>query len=288
MKGGVTGPSAREPFDELMEKTPAAEGVTYEKAEVGGVPGGWCRPGGGAAATAILYLHGGAYVAGSAHAYRHFVGQVAARANVAAFVPEYSLAPEHPFPAAVDDAQASYRGLVEKGFGNIALTGDSAGGGLALVLLSLLVAESLDGSGLRPVCAAVISPWTDLALSGASMVTRVEADPLLTKDSLASTARLYLLGHDPREPQASPLYGDLSGLPPVMVHVGEDEVLLDDSLRYGERLESEGGTCQVHTWEGMAHVFPSNIALLRAAKESLDDIGDFLRQQLLNAPVTAG
>ena len=128
-------PQSRQMFDELMEKTPAADCVTYEEAEVGGVAGWWCRPDDDSAAAAILYLHGGAYVAGSARAYQHFAGQVAARAKVAAFVPEYGLAPEHPFPAAVDEAQSSYQGLVEKGFGKIALAGDSAGGGLALVLL---------------------------------------------------------------------------------------------------------------------------------------------------------
>jgi acetyl esterase/lipase len=144
------------------------------------------------------------------------------------------------------------------------------------------VAKARDGSELRSVGAAVMSPWTDLALAGASMQTRGEADPLLTKDSLAATARLYLGRHDPRDPEASPLYGELAGLPPVRIHVGEDEVLLDDSLRYGERLESQGGAIQVHTWEGMSHVFPSNVELLHAAKEALDDIGDFLRQQFLS------
>ena len=288
MKGTVTGPSAREPFDGVMEKTPAADGVTYEEGEVGGIAGWWCRPDDAVAGAAILYFHGGAYVVGSARAYQHFVGQVAARAKVSAFVPEYGLAPEHPFPAAVDEAQACYRGLVEKGFGKIALAGDSAGGGLALVLLSLLMAKARDGSALRPVGAAVMSPWTDLALSGASMETRAEADPLLTKESLASTARLYLGGHDPRDPLASPLYGDLAGLPPVRMHVGEDEVLLDDSLRYGERIESQGGTVQIHTWQGMVHVFPSNVALLHAAKEALDDIGNFLRQQFVRDPYDAG
>jgi acetyl esterase/lipase len=284
MKGSLTGPSSREQFDELMEKTPAADGVTYEEGDVGGVAGWWCRPEDAVAGAAILYFHGGAYVVGSARAYQHFVGQVAARAKAVAFVPEYSLAPEHPFPAAVDDAQACYRGLVEKGFGKIALAGDSAGGGLALVLLSLLVAKARDVSALRPAGAAVLSAWTDLALSGMSMETRAEADPLLTKESLASTARLYLSGHDPHDPLASPLYGDLAGLPPIRMHVGEDEVLLDDSLRYGERIERHDGTVQIHTWQGMTHVFPSNVALLHAAKEALADIGNFLRQQFVGDP----
>jgi epsilon-lactone hydrolase len=281
MKGSVTEPAAREMFDELMEKTPPADGVTYEKADVGGVPGWWCQPKGAPTAAAILYFHGGAYVAGSARSFQHFVGQVAVRAKLAAFVPEYSLAPEHPFPVAINEAQAVYRGLAGQGVTKIALGGDSAGGGLALALLSRVTAESRDGSTPRPIGAAVMSPWTDLALSGSSMETRAEADPLLTKNSLASAARLYLGLYDPRDPCASPLYGDLAltELPPVKIHVGDDEILLDDSLRYGERLEREGGTIQVHTWEGMIHVFPSNIEVLHAAGEALDDIGAFLQQQ---------
>jgi acetyl esterase/lipase len=253
--------------------------VTYEKAEVGGVFGWWCRPNNAPIDAAILYFHGGAYVVGSARAYQHFVGQVAVRARVSAFVPEYSLGPEHPFPVAVEDAQASFAGLVERGFGRIALAGDSAGGGLALSLLSLVAAEAREGTRVCPAGAVVMSPWTDLALGGASMETRAEADPLMTKESLAAAARIYLGEHDPRDPQASPLYAELAGLPPVRIHVGEDEVLLDDSIRYGERLENYGGTVQVHTWEGMIHVFPSNIANLRAAKQALDDMGSFLRQQ---------
>jgi len=279
-KGSVTGPSARAPFDELMEQTPPADDVTYEKTEVGGVAGWWCRPNSAPADAAILYFQGGAYVVGSARAYQHFVGQVAARATVSAFVPEYGLAPEHPFPAAVNDARACFEGLFEQGFRKIALVGDSAGGGLTLSLLSLLVAQARDVSGLRPAAAAVMSPWADLALSGESMETRSEADPLMTRDSLATTARLYLGTHDPHDPLASPVYADLAGLPPVRIHVGEDEVLLDDSIRYGESLEAAGGTVEVHTWAGMVHVFPSNL-ILRAAQQALDDVGAFLRRQLL-------
>jgi monoterpene epsilon-lactone hydrolase len=141
-KGTVTGVSARVPFDELTERTPPADGVTYEKAQVGGVLRWWCRPINAPHDAAILYLHGGAYVVGSARAYQHFVGQVAVRARVSAFVPEYSLGPEHPFPAAAEDAHASFAGLVEHGLGRIVLAGDSAGGGLALSLLSLVAAEA--------------------------------------------------------------------------------------------------------------------------------------------------
>jgi acetyl esterase/lipase len=284
-KGSVNGPDARKGFDEIMEQVPAASRVTYEAATVGGVSGWWCRPEHGVRDAAILYLHGGGYVAGAARSYRHFAGQIALHAKVAAFVPEYRLAPENPFPAAVEDAQAAYEGLVAEGLTNIALAGDSAGGGLALILLSRAAAKARSGSGPIPKGAAVISAWTDLAMAGESMVTRAEADPLSTPESLAAMARLYLAGRDPLDPLASPLYGDLSGLPPVRMHVGEDDVLLDDAVRYGERFEQEGGTIQVHIWQGMIHVFPSNVALLKAAKEALDDVGDFLNRQLLGETV---
>lgn len=279
IKGSVTGPSSREPFDQLMETTPAADGVTYKKTEVGGVTGWWRRPGDAAADAAILYLHDGAYVVGSARRISTF--RPRSRRGRGWPPSRGAQTSEHPFPAAVNEAQASYEGLVENGFARIALASDSAGGGLALVLLWLLPARGRDGNWLRPVGAKVMSPWTDLALSGASMETRAETDPLLTKASLASTAQLYLGGHDPRDPLALPMHGDLAGLPPVRIHVGEDEILLDDSLRYAEQFESCGATNQVHSWEGMIRVFPSNIAILRAAKEALDEVGLFLRQQLL-------
>ena len=280
-KGSVNGPQAREPFDALMEHVPPAVGVTSAAAEVGGVSGWWARPESAAAGAAILYLHGGAYIVGSARAYRNFVGQIASRAKLDAFIPDYRLAPEHAFPAAAEDALAAYKGLAQQGLANIVLAGDSAGGGLTLVLLSLAAAKARAGTGLRPAGAAVISAWTDLALTGASMASRAEADPLSTKELLAAAAKLYLKGREPRDPMASPLYGDLAGLPPVVMHVGEDDVLLDDALRYGDRFESAGGAIQIHTWEGMIHVFPSSVAELKAAPEALDQIGDFLRRQAL-------
>jgi acetyl esterase/lipase len=280
MKGSVVDPSAREPFDHLMANTPAAPGVAYEAASIGSVSGWWCLPGDATPHSAILYFHGGGYVVGSARAYRHFAGHFAARANVRAFVPDYALAPEHPFPAAIDDAGASYAGLVAQGFSNIALAGDSAGGGLALAMLSQAAARSRADAWPCPKGAAVISASTDLALTGESIEVRADADPLSTRGSLSSLANLYLKGHDPRDPLASPLYGDLVGLPPVMMHVGEDDILLDDSIRYAERMERDGGTADLHIWAGMIHVFPSNLALLQAANEALDSIGNFLRQQL--------
>jgi monoterpene epsilon-lactone hydrolase len=284
MKGSVDGPSARKAFDAIMVEVPSAPGVTYEAETIGGVPGWWCRPTAAAKGAAILYLHGGGYVVGAAEAYRHFVGQIATRARIAAFVPHYRLAPEFTFPAAVEDAQAAYAGLIAHGVENIALAGDSAGGGLALTLLSLATDKARVASGTIPKGAAVISAWTDLGLTGESMTTRAEADPLSTPASLAALARLYLGNRGAGDPLASPLYGDLAGLPPVRMHVGEDDVLLDDSVRYGKRFEEEGGTIEVHTWQGMIHVFPSNIALLKAAEEALKNIGDFLKSRASSSP----
>jgi acetyl esterase/lipase len=276
------GPEARPVYDELIARTPAAHNVSYEAAAVGGVPGWWCRPSDAVEGTAILYLHGGAYVLGSSAAYRNFVGQIAARAKAAAFIPDYRLAPENRFPGAVNDGTAAYRGLSTAGFSRLALVGDSAGGGLALSLLLLATSASKTGSVLQPAAVAVMSPWTDLALTGDSIVARSSADPLLTRDALEKAAQLYFGEKDLHDPQASPLYGDLTGLPPVRLHVGEDEILLDDSRRFAERLGMVGGSAQLHVWQGMVHVFPSNLELLQAAREALDDIGEFLRSYLEN------
>lgn len=272
-------PERRGMFNERIEKIPAAAGVTYEDDLVGGVPGWWCRPQNAQAGAVVLYLHGGAYVVGSASSFRHFAGQVASRAGAAAFVPDYRLAPEHRFPSAVLDAQSCYRGLVDSGAKRIAIAGDSAGGGLGLVLLSLAAAEARQG-GLLPIGAAVMSPWTDLALTGPSVESRADADFPLTRSRAASGACHYLGEHDSTDPLASPLYSNLTGLPPVRVHVGEDEILLDDSRRYVERAVADGVDARVDVWQGMVHVFPSSIGSLDAAKEALDAVGMFLAEKL--------
>ena len=272
------GPEARPDFDSLMERTPAAEGVTYDVATIGGVAGWWCRPQHPVDDCAVVYFHGGAYVLGSAAAYRNFVGQIAARAKVAIFIPDYSVAPERPFPAAVNEAASVYRGLAASGLSKLAIAGDSAGGGLALALLQLVTSALNDESVPKPLAAVVMSLWADLALTGGSMETRAKDDPLLTRDALNDAAQLYLGQEDRHNPKASPLYGEVIGLPPVMFHVGEDEILLDDSRRFANRIEAAGGVAQLHIWEGMTHVFPSNVSL-QAAKDALDEIGAFLRQQ---------
>lgn len=273
-------PSGRAAFDDLMGRTPEADTVTYEAANVGGVSGWWCRTPEAMPGAAILYFHGGAYVVGSAQAYRNFVGQIAARTKVDAFIPDYALAPERPFPAAADDGEAAYQGLAAAGISRIAIVGDSAGGGLALVTTTRMTAAARNGVVPKPVAAVALSPWTDLALTGDSMTTRAGHDPLLTRDALDEARIAYLGARDPKAPAASPLYGDLAGLPPVMLHVGEDEILLADARRMADSIEAAGSTAELHVWQGMVHVFPANVALLKAAAEALDSVATFVRLHL--------
>ncbi len=274
-KGRLQGTAAREPFDAIMSGIAAPVGVTFAPDIVGGVSGWWCRPEPARTGQAILHLHGGWFNWGSALAFRNLVGHIGARAGVAAFVSDYRLAPEHPFPAAAEDARACYLGLIERGFSKLAITGDSAGGNLALGLLRFAAGPRTSGSVL-PVAAVALSPVTDLALTGASWETRAAADPYFLRSQAAELIRSYLDGHDPADRLASPLYGELGGLPPIRVHVGDDEVLLDDSLRYVERAAAAGVDARVDVWEGMAHGFLSGIGTLAASSQSLDEIGRFL------------
>ena len=273
-----------------MGHVAAPADVTYEPDTIGGVSGWWARPTNKTPVGTILYFHGGWYIFGTAKAYRHFAGHIANRTGAEVFVPDYRLAPEHPFPAGLLDAQACYRGLIDRGVrqpkrsggnpakrlrrdggrdvGRIAIAGDSAGGGLTLALLSLLKTQETSG-GVRPSAALVLSPLTDLTLSGRSWETRAAADPYFTKAQGVSMVPLYLGSHDPKDPLASPLFSDLAGLPPIRVHVGDDEVLLDDSLRYVERAVAAGVDARVDIWEGLPHVFPSAVGQLEAADRAL-------------------
>jgi len=272
----------REAFDQVLEQTTDAAGIAYATGDVAGVSGVWCRPAQPRADAAILYVHGGAYIAGSAHAFRHQAGQLAARTSVPVFVPEYRLAPEHAFPAAVDDVKAVYRAL-SRHYPSMALAGDSAGGGLALVVFAFARARAASGVGVAPKACSVMSPWTDLDLQGASMKTRADADLFLTEAALRAAAAQYLNGADPRDALASPVYGEVAGLPPIQINVGDAEVLLDDARRYAQRAERAGVDATLHVWEGMPHVFESNVGKLAASGEALDLIGAFLTEHLAAA-----
>jgi acetyl esterase/lipase len=285
-KGEILGPEARPMFDAMLAATPAAANVRLEPGTVGDVAGWWLRPINAQPGARVLYVHGGGYVLGSAKAFGNFASQIAMRVGADTFLPDYRLAPEHAFPAAIEDAAAAYRGLIAEGAEKIVVAGDSAGGGLTLALLSIIAAERTKRT-LQPVGAAVMSPWADLALTGASIKSRAEADPIFTRETLAALAQLYLQGHDDADPKASPLYAALTGLPPIRIDVGDDEILLDDSRRYAERARAAGVDVTLSVWAGMPHVFQSSLGQFLAAEQSLDAIGDFLRERL-GEPVSSG
>jgi epsilon-lactone hydrolase len=278
-KGARQGIEARVKFDALMESVLPRGDVTFETDTLGGVPGLWVHPAGWRPGEAIVHMHGGWFNFGSAKAYRHLVGHIAARAGMRAFIPDYRLAPEHPFPAATDDVQACYRALAAQGVHRIALTGDSAGGNLALVLASLVTDEAASINATL-VGVVVLSPVTDLTLSGESYKTRADADPLFTRPQVAELVHSYLGNADARHPLASPLHGRYSGIPSTRIHVGDDEVLLDDSLRYAERAVAAGVDARVDVWMGMPHGFPASVGRLKAAALALDAIGAFLAERL--------
>jgi acetyl esterase/lipase len=278
-KGVQQGTEARGQFDAFMESVLPRDDVTFETDTLGGIPGLWVHPAVWQPGEAIVHLHGGWFNFGSAKAYRHLVGQIAARAGARAFIPDYRLAPEHRFPAATDDVLACYRGLIARGVRRIALTGDSAGGNLALVLASCVTGEAASINATL-VGVVVLSPITDLTLSGATYETRAEADPLFTRPQVAALVHTYLGSADANQPLASPLRGRLAGLPSVRIHVGDDEVLLDDSLRYIERAVAAGVDARADVWMGMPHGFPGSIGRLKAAAQSLDAIGAFLAERL--------
>ncbi|WP_370677350.1 alpha/beta hydrolase [Pleomorphomonas sp. PLEO] len=278
-KGQPLGPEARPIFDAMMAATPAATGVRIEPATVGGISGFWLRPDKALPTARMLHLHGGGYSLGSAQAAVTFASQIASRVGADTFVPDYRLAPEHPFPAAIEDTVAAYRGVAAEGAERIVVTGESAGGGLALALLSIVASEKGKGT-LQPSGAAVMSPWLDLTLTGSTFETRADADPIFTKDVLKAFADAYLNGADAADPKVSPLFGPLEGLPPIRIDVGDDEVLLDDSIRYRDRARAAGAEVAMSIWIGMPHVFQSSIGQLVAAEQSVDAIAAFLAEQL--------
>jgi monoterpene epsilon-lactone hydrolase len=277
-KGRLQGTAARVPFDAIMEHVAAPEAVIFEAGTVGGVPGWWCKPKSAQPDAVILHIHGGWFNWGSAKAFRNLVGHLAIHAGAFAFSPDYRLAPEHPFPAASEDARACYAGLIELGYKRIAVTGDSAGGTLALGLLLSLKASPLNNQ-VVPIAGVALSPITDLSLSGASWTTRAAADPYFIRLQAAELVRSYLNGADPSDPAASPLRADLAGLPPIRVLVGDDEVLLDDSVRFVDRALAAEVDAQLDVWEGMAHGFQGSVGLLSASTQALQQIGSFLSER---------
>ncbi|WP_162932278.1 alpha/beta hydrolase [Solimonas sp. K1W22B-7] len=241
-----------------------------------GVPAERVTVGDPAADLAILYLHGGGYNILSARAYRALTGRFAKASGVAVHVPDYRLAPEHPHPAALEDALSAYRWLRKQGLRHIAIAGDSAGGGLALATAVAL----RDAGEPMPVALALISPWVDLASRGETYWTHVQRDPQLTPDGVTRWARAYTGDLPLDHPLCSPLYADLKGLPPMLIHVGSEEILLSDSLSLKERARVAGVDVQLREFEGLWHDFQVQAGIVKEGAESLKTLGAFLRGHL--------
>jgi epsilon-lactone hydrolase len=225
----------------------------------------------------VLYFHGGGYAFGTEPLVRDFTWRLGAATGAGVLYFDYRLAPEHPFPAAVEDADKVYRWLARRmDPSRIVFVGDSAGGGLVFATLH----KMRDEGHALPRAAVAISPWTDLALTGPSLHTNAKADPMMEARHLPAFAAHYLGGADPRHPYASPLYGDPSGLPPVLIQVGSDEILRDDAVRMADKLRAAGGEVRLEEWPRMPHAWHHYARIMPEARHAIERIGAFVQTQL--------
>jgi acetyl esterase/lipase len=251
---------------------PLPRGVRVEEEPLGGVPGEWVIAPGAPTRATLLYLHGGGYFACSPRTHRAATSAFAL-AGLRTYAPDYRLAPEHPFPAALEDALAVYRALIGRHDARgLVVAGDSAGGGLAVALLLRLREEGLPS----PAAAALFSPFVDLAATGDSARRNGARCAMFTGEVFPRAAHWYVGERDPRMPLASPLYADLHGLPPLLIHVGEDETLLDDSRRLAERARAAGVDVAIKEWPRVPHVWQLFHRFVPEGRASLNEAGEFL------------
>lgn len=271
-------PERRRRLDGLGAPYPVPADVRVEPVDAGGVPAEWTAAPGADPARVLLFLHGGGYISGSIRSHRHMVAQAGREAGARTLALGYRLAPEHPFPAALEDAVAGYRWLLSEGYApaRIAMAGESAGGGLAVAALASL----RDAGAPLPACAWLSSPWVDLEMSGASMAAKAAADPLIQKGYLTELASMYLSGADPRTPMASPLHADLRGLPPLLIQVGSAETLLDDAVRLAGRAGTADVRVTLQVWPDMIHAWHLFFPQVEAGRRSLAEAGAFIRAAL--------
>jgi epsilon-lactone hydrolase len=268
----------RKRLDALGAQYAIPSEVRLEPSSAGGVPAEWSEAPGADPARVLLYVHGGGYVSGSLVSHRHMVAEAARQAGVRALALDYRLAPEHPFPAPVEDAVAGYRHLLDAGFApsRIAIGGDSAGGGLTVATLVAIRDQRLP----LPACGWCVSPWVDLEGLGESMEALDAIDPMVKKPYLLEIARDYLGGADPRSPLAAPLHADLRGLPPLLIQVGAAETLLDDSVRLAGRAGAADVAVTLEVWPEMIHVWHLFHPQLAAGRKALARAGQFVREHL--------
>jgi monoterpene epsilon-lactone hydrolase len=259
-------------MERISERVPAD--VICEKVSAGGVDAEWIAAPGASADRVILYLHGGGYVIGSINTHRAMISRIARASNARALAIDYRLAPEHPFPAAVDDTIAAYKWLLAQGYkpGKIVIAGDSAGGGLTIAALVAI----RDAGLLMPACSVPISPWTDLEGTGESVRTRAARDVMVTQENLAHSAKQYYGTHDPKDPLVSPVHANFRGLPPMLIHVGDAEILLDDATRVAKSAKLAGVDVELEVWDDMPHVWHVFAKILPEGQQAIDKIGKFV------------
>ena len=253
--------------------------VTCERVSAGGVDGEWISPANAPEDKAILYFHGGGFRIGSVASHRDLIAQIALASGCRVLAINYRLAPEHRFPAALDDAITAYGWMLDRGLksSNVAFAGDSAGGNLVLAAMLTLRERRLP----LPVSAVLMSPWTDLAATGASYVSRSEVDPIHQRSMILAVAKNYLGGQgDPYDPLVSPLYADLAGLPPLLIQVGDRETVLDDSVMFADLARAAGVNVNLEVWDGMIHVFQMLGAELPEAHQAIASIAGFFNRHL--------
>ena len=267
----------RKGFDVLASRFPRTPEFAFTRVEAGGVPAAWVEAPGIDAGRTLLYLHGGGYVIGSIDTHRELAGRLSQAAAARVLIIDYRLAPEHPYPAAVEDVATAYRWLLANGAapGRTVVAGDSAGGGLTVAAM-LALRESGDPLPAAGVC---LSPWVDMEGIGDSMTGKADVDPMVRYEGLVRMASLYLNGADPRTPLAAPLYADLNGLPPLLIHVGTAETLLDDAIRLADRAKAAGVDVTFESWDDMIHVWHLFAPLLPEGQQAVERVGAYVRER---------
>nr|ADM67447.1 esterase MY09-1 [uncultured bacterium] len=264
----------RAAFEAVAAMFPVPDDVESEPVDADGVPAEWISAPGADPDRVIYYLHGGGYVLGSINTHREMISRISRASGARALAIDYRLAPEHPFPAAIEDATNAYRWLLSTGVdpARLVIAGDSAGGGLTMASLVAL----RDAGVPLPAAAVCLSPGVDAAFAGESMTTKADEDPMITREFLLMVREAFLGDRDPLSPQVSPLYADLTGLPPLLIQVGTAEVLLDDSTRLAERAKSAGVDVTLEPWEDMIHVWQFMAAMLPEGQQAIERIAEFI------------
>src|SRR6516165_3810483 len=266
----------RQRLDEVGSVWPVGEDIALTPVDAGGVPAEWSLAPGSDASRVLMFFHGGGYCSGSILSHRRMVTEAGRAAGMRTLAIGYRLAPEHPFPSALEDARAAWRFVITQGVGaaHVAVAGDSAGGGLSVALIN-----TLRSAGEQfPACAWLVSPWTDLTMSGSTLSSKDAVDPLIHKDYLNELADAYVPGGlDRKDPRVSPLYAELRGFPPTLIQVGSAEPLLADATRLAAALGGADVPVTLEVWPHMIHAWPLWNAHLEPARRALASAGTFLR-----------